>query len=152
MIFFEEAIDFRGATTGRSTVPDVGIPKTMAPARFNPDYPVLLRDAVQKYPHLKGQIDDLFVERIGVNPNPPPQIFAMGFTPADARGARDLLQPQGRLRILQNPVRGETLDDDTTTTKTATLGSGGIMLSLGKRLNLEITAQIRRDLFPNRLQ
>jgi hypothetical protein len=100
----------RGANTGRSTVPDIGSPETLANKSAIPDYPTLLQNAPQKFPQLKGQFEDIFIERIGINPNPPfPE--ATGLTPAGVKAARDLLRPGGTLRLLQNSVGGETLDE-----------------------------------------
>jgi hypothetical protein len=51
----------------------------------------------------------LFIERIGINPNPA-FADATGLTPAGVQAARDLLRPGGTLRILQDSLRGETFD------------------------------------------
>ena len=75
-----------------------------------PNYPTMLQDALKKYPELRGQFGDAFIERIGVNPNPAFESGAMGLTPGGVKAARDLLRPGGTLRILQNPIGGATLD------------------------------------------
>jgi hypothetical protein len=91
----------RGAKTGRSTVPDVGSPETLANPSAKPDYPTLLQDAPRKFPKLRGQYDDIFIERIGINPKPAlPD--ATGLTPGGVEAARDLLGPGGTLRILES--------------------------------------------------
>jgi hypothetical protein len=96
----------RGANTGRSTVPDVGSPETLANPSAKPDYPTLLQNALKKFPQLRGQYDDIFIERIGINPNPA-LADATGLTPGGVEAARDLLRPGGTLRILQEPARGK---------------------------------------------
>src|SRR5262249_47970135 len=48
----------RGANTGRSTVPDVGSPETLANPSAKPDYPTLLQNAPKKFPQLRGQYED----------------------------------------------------------------------------------------------
>jgi hypothetical protein len=100
----------RGAIGTRSTVPDVGIPETMGPSAWNPDYPTLLQNALQKYPHLQGQFEDAFIERIGINLNPVSEATTMGLTPGGVKAARDLLRPGGTLRILEKPTGGATFD------------------------------------------
>ena len=95
-----------GANTNRSSVPDVGQPETMDSPSRNPTHPMLLEDALKKNPSLKGQFIDVFVERIGVNPSPPPGLTT-GLTPAGVASARDLLKPGGTLRILQEPAPGQ---------------------------------------------
>jgi hypothetical protein len=62
----------RGANGGRSNVPDVGSPETLAGASAKPNYPTLLQNALKKFPELRGQFADVFIERIGINPNPNP--------------------------------------------------------------------------------
>jgi hypothetical protein len=100
----------RGATSTRSTIPDVGTPETMGPSTWKPNYPTMLQDALQKFPQLRGQFGDAFIERIGINPKPASEAGAMGLTPGGVKAARDLLRPGGTLRILQNPIGGATLD------------------------------------------
>jgi hypothetical protein len=102
----------RGKTTTstRSTVPDIGTPETMGPKTWNPDYPTLLQDALKNYPELRGQFADIFIERIGINPNPGSEATAMGLTPGGVKAVRDLLGPGGTLRILQNPIGGAKVD------------------------------------------
>ena len=91
----------RGANTTRSTVPDVGSPETLANPSAKPDHPTLLQDAPRKFPKLRGQYDDIFIERIGINPKPAlPD--ATGLTPGGVEAARDLLGPGGTLRILES--------------------------------------------------
>ena len=101
----------RGAKTARSSVPDVGSPETMdAVARNQPHWHTRLEDALQKFPQLRGQYEDLFVERMGITPNPVAGLSTTGLTPAGVEAARDLLVPRGTLRILQNSTGGATLD------------------------------------------
>jgi hypothetical protein len=102
----------RGKTTTstRSTVPDIGTPETMGPKAWNPDYPTLLQDALKNFPELRGQFADIFIERIGINPDPGSEATAMGLTPGGVKAVRDLLAPGGTLRILQNPIGGATFD------------------------------------------
>ena len=100
----------RGSIGPRSMVPDIGTPETMGPSTWKPNYPTMLQDALKKYPELRGQFGDAFIERIGVNPNPAFESGAMGLTPGGVKAARDLLRPGGTLRILQNPIGGATLD------------------------------------------
>lgn len=97
----------RGANTPRSTVPDVGIPETLAHPSVNPDYATLLQDAPQKFPHLRGRYWDIFIERIGINPSAK---GVVGLTPDGVKAARDFLRPKGTLRILQNPLYGQTFE------------------------------------------
>ena len=101
----------RGAKTGRSTVPDVGSPETLANPSAKPDYPTLLQDAPQKFPELRGQYEDIFIERIGINPN---SAFAdgMGLTPGGVEAARDLLGPGGTLRILESAKESAAIEKD----------------------------------------
>jgi hypothetical protein len=102
----------RGEKTPRSSVPDVGSPETMDVAANRPDWPTRLEHALQRFPQLRGQFGDAFIERIGINPNPPnvPGLATTGLTPAGVEAARDLLTPRGTLRILQNAIAGATLD------------------------------------------
>jgi len=102
----------RGAKTRRSSVPDVGSPETMDVAANQPDWPTRLEHALQRFPQLRGQFGDVFIERIGINPDPPnvPGLPTIGLTPAGVEAARDLLAPRGTLRILQNAIGGATLD------------------------------------------
>ena len=98
----------RGQKTGKSSVPDVGSAETLSTAASQPDYPTLLQDALKKFPQLKGQFEDVFVERIGINPNP---AGVTGLTPSGVLVTRDLLKPGGTLRILQNPDGASTTLD-----------------------------------------
>ena len=104
----------RGTTKAStsSKVPNVGIPETMGPRDWKPTYPTLLQNALKKYPDLRGQFADIFIERIGINPNADAasEDTATGLTPGGVKAARDLLRPGGTLRILQNPGGGETFD------------------------------------------
>jgi hypothetical protein len=76
----------------------------------NPTHRMRLEDAVTKDPSLKGQFDDILVERMGVRPtDPAPGVASAGLTPSGVAGARDLLRPGGTLRILQEPTGGQTL-------------------------------------------
>jgi hypothetical protein len=55
----------------RSSIKDVGQPETMDWRGANkPTYVTSLENALTKYP-LRGQYEDVFVERMGVNPHPP---------------------------------------------------------------------------------
>ena len=102
----------RGATSPRSTVKDLGQLETMDWRSANqPDYVTRLEDALTKYPSVKGQFEDAFVERMGVNPHPPPGMISTGLTPAGVSVARDLLRPRGILRILQEPTAGQSLSE-----------------------------------------
>jgi hypothetical protein len=74
-----------------------------------PDYVTRLEDALTKYPSLREQFEDVFVESMGFNPHPPPGVTSTGLTPAGVNAARDLLQPRGMLRILQEPTAGQSL-------------------------------------------
>ena len=100
----------RGAMSPRSSVKDLGQPETMDWRRANkPDYVTPLEDSLTKYPSLRGQFEDVFVERMGVNAHPPPGVTSTGLTPAGVNAARDLLRPRGMLRILQEPTAGQSL-------------------------------------------
>ena len=101
----------RGAKTGRSTVPDVGSPETLANPSAKPDYPTLLQDAPRKFPQLRGQYDDIFIERIGINPKPGTAV-ATGLTPGGVEAARDLLGPGGTLRILESAKESAAIEKD----------------------------------------
>ena len=70
----------RGATTIGAASPTWDNQTMDSPSR-NPTHPMLLEDALKKNPSLKGQFIDASVERIGVNPSPPPGLTT-GLTPA----------------------------------------------------------------------
>src|SRR5438132_8171133 len=94
----------RGALSPRSSVKDVGQPETMDWRSANkPNYVTRLENALTNYPSLRGEYEDVFVERMGVNPHPPLGVTSTGLTPAGVYVARDLLRPRGMLRILQEP-------------------------------------------------
>jgi hypothetical protein len=100
----------RGAMSPRSSIKDVGQPETMDWRGANkPTYVTSLENALTKYPFLRGQYEDVFVERMGVNPHPPQAVTSTGLTPAGVNVARDLLRPWGMLRILQEPTAGQSL-------------------------------------------
>lgn len=103
----------RGTTSKRSQVPDVGTPETMDFQKSaKAHHQMRLENALQKNPSLRGQFEDVFVERIGINPNNPlAGMSSTGLTPAGVESARDLLQPGGTLRILQSPGTGQTLSE-----------------------------------------
>jgi hypothetical protein len=116
----------RGRSSPRTTVPDRGTPETMDFQKStNPDHRMRLENAIAENPTLKGQFDDIFVERMGVSSTaPPPGISGTGLNPSGVGAARELLRPGGTIRILQHPTTGQTM----TTLETGTrnmLSSGG---------------------------
>ena len=96
----------RGEKTGRSTVPDPEgmTTTTLANKSAKPDLPGFLQDAPKDYPHLVGKIKEMFLERMGLTPAG----SRAGVNPEGISSARQLLQPGGRLTILQQPTAGET--------------------------------------------
>ena len=133
-------------TSTKSKVPDVGTPETMGPSNWKPTYPTLLQNALKKYPDLRGQFADIFIERIGINPDvdPASEGTAIGLTPGGVKAARDLLRSGGTLRILQDPGGGETFDSlekkisgliskDFTITKEPERGSDGLLVTATKK-------------------
>ena len=96
----------RGEKTGRSTVPDPEgmTTTTLANKSAKPDLPGFLQDAPKDYPHLVGKIKEMFLERMGLTPVG----SRAGVNPEGISSARQLLQPGGRLTILQQPTAGET--------------------------------------------
>jgi hypothetical protein len=52
-------------------------------------------NALKNFPELRGQFADIFIERIGINPNPDSEATAMGLT-SRVKAVRDLLRPEAR--------------------------------------------------------
>ncbi|MCG8346475.1 MAG: hypothetical protein MI924_01680 [Chloroflexales bacterium] len=98
----------RGRNSSRSLLRDVGRPQTMDRSRAtNPHYLTSLEDALRNFPGLRGQFSDVLLERMGINPHASPGTLSIGVTPMGMQVARELLQPGGALRILQNIPSGQ---------------------------------------------
>ena len=77
---------------------------TLANKSAKPDLPGFLQDAPKDYPHLVGKIKEMFLERMGLTPAG----SRAGVNAEGISSARQLLQPGGRLTVLQQPIGGET--------------------------------------------
>jgi hypothetical protein len=98
----------RGRNSSRSLLRGVGRPQTMDRSRAtDPHYLTSLEAALRNFPNLRGQFSDVLLERMGLNPHASPGTLSIGVTPTGMQVARELLQPGGVLRILQNIPSGQ---------------------------------------------